>query len=229
MFKKRELSLVDKPNFLELVSTILFGWFGLHRFIKKDYKNGFIFLFTFGLFTLGWLFDIVSLFIYLLKWKQHFEVKEINSSKVNHQEINKNTNKKITFTVAGTSYRENNIQSLGIFNSDFKLTKQEILKRSLQDAKIYKFRFSKMKVNLIDEPDNEYDQNAIKVMFNGIHVGYIKKGSQKRIKNILSEDKYNYYGEVIGGPYKILEDSGDSYNFYNDHRNFGCRIIFEPK
>lgn len=45
---------------LEFVVTLLFGMLGGHKFMKKDFKMGFIYLFTAGLFGIGWIIDVVK-------------------------------------------------------------------------------------------------------------------------------------------------------------------------
>ena len=46
-------------NITNLLITIFFGLFGVHKFIKGDKKMGFIYLFTLGLFGMGWIYDVV--------------------------------------------------------------------------------------------------------------------------------------------------------------------------
>ena len=50
-----------------LIITILFGWFGLHKFIDKKPLQGLAYIFTFGLFIFGWIIDIVSSIQYFKK------------------------------------------------------------------------------------------------------------------------------------------------------------------
>ena len=46
-------------------------------------------------------------------------------------------------------------------------------------------------VTLVDEPENKFNSKAIKVLFDNVHVGYIKDGFISRIKNLLKkEDVY---------------------------------------
>ena len=45
---------------LEFLVTLFLGMFGGHKFMKKDFKMGFIYLFTAGLFGIGWIIDIVK-------------------------------------------------------------------------------------------------------------------------------------------------------------------------
>jgi TM2 domain-containing membrane protein YozV len=53
-----------EKNNTELIITILFGWFGFHKFIDGELKLGTIYFFTFGLFGIGWFYDIYSCFYY---------------------------------------------------------------------------------------------------------------------------------------------------------------------
>lgn len=43
---------------VELVITILFGWMGTHKFMKGKFWTGVLYLFTAGLFCIGWFVDI---------------------------------------------------------------------------------------------------------------------------------------------------------------------------
>lgn len=49
------------------IITLLFGWCGAHKFIQKKYGIGFLYLFTFGLFTVGWIIDCVRALLPLLR------------------------------------------------------------------------------------------------------------------------------------------------------------------
>lgn len=51
----------------EFVITLLFGWLGVHKFIKKKYLLGFIYLFTLGFCFIGWFIDVVVAFFKLIK------------------------------------------------------------------------------------------------------------------------------------------------------------------
>lgn len=48
----------------ELIITILFGWLGVHRYIRGQSGSGFLYMITFGLLGIGWLFDIICCFYY---------------------------------------------------------------------------------------------------------------------------------------------------------------------
>mgnify|MGYP004592520009 CR=1 FL=1 len=43
-------------------ATLFGGWFGLHRYLSKEIGIGLIYTFTFGLFGIGWSFDVLDAF-----------------------------------------------------------------------------------------------------------------------------------------------------------------------
>lgn len=51
-------------NFL---AAFFLGFFGVHRFMQKKYVTGFIWLFTFGLFGIGWFVDVCIAFYQMVK------------------------------------------------------------------------------------------------------------------------------------------------------------------
>ena len=51
-------------NFL---TAFFLGFFGVHRFMQKKYVTGFIWLFTFGLFGIGWFVDVCIAFYQMVK------------------------------------------------------------------------------------------------------------------------------------------------------------------
>lgn len=48
---------------VELLLCIFLGYFGAHRFYAGKKKSACLYLFTFGVFTLGWIFDIIVISI----------------------------------------------------------------------------------------------------------------------------------------------------------------------
>lgn len=56
--KLNNSELADDKCFVAV--TILGGWFGLHKFLKGEKKLGILYLFTYGLFFVGWIYDMVN-------------------------------------------------------------------------------------------------------------------------------------------------------------------------
>lgn len=72
--------VVEKPmktGLVPMMLTILFGWTGIQWFISGRVGMGFLYLFTLGLFFIGWLVDSVKQIIAFVKLtKQAVEEKE---------------------------------------------------------------------------------------------------------------------------------------------------------
>lgn len=112
--------------------------------------------------------------------------------------------------IAGTSYRQKEIKSLGSENFEYQMSKTDIIDCGMEGVKIYELYFAPSKVELIEEPDNKYDPKAIKVIVDDIHVGYIKKGSCSHIKKLLKDDKIaSISANIFGGKYKLVYSDYD--------------------
>lgn len=70
---------VENPT-LELVLCIFLGIFGVHKFYEGKTGLGLVYLFTGGLFGIGWMIDIVILFIAVLNEKPSKPVTEVKTS-----------------------------------------------------------------------------------------------------------------------------------------------------
>lgn len=114
------------------------------------------------------------------------------------------------FRIAGTSYRKKEIESLGSENPEYEYTKRELEELCMEDERIYQYEFYPLDVEIVEEPDNPYDPNALKVIIDGKHVGYIKKGCCSQVKKLLRSGKItNITANIYGGKYKILYSDYD--------------------
>ena len=116
--------------------------------------------------------------------------------------------KTTSFLVAGIYYREADvIENLLFENPDFEMRKKEIIECCMEDMDIYKYEPFYGHADLVPEPDNPHDPNAIKVVVHGVHIGYVPAKRTKSIKKILDSNNVIEIGcEIYGGPYKILPD-----------------------
>lgn len=131
--------------------------------------------------------------------------------------------------VAGTSYHLDAIMALAQENPDYDLTKREIIDDGLTDERIYQYTFADGPVELVDDPDNECDPNAIKVLVAGQHIGYIKRGSTGRIHNLQRAGRVlGVTAEIYGGRYKIVrcveEYQMQQYEMDRDESLYGAAI-----
>ena len=112
--------------------------------------------------------------------------------------------------VAGTSYRQKEIESLGEENPIYEYSKRELIDEEYEGEKVYYYDFNPYTVELIEEPDNKFDPNAIKVVIDNVFVGYIKKGSCAHVKTLLKSGRIVKIGaDIHGGQYKFLYSEYD--------------------
>lgn len=143
---------------------------------------------------------------------------------------------KKTHRVSGVTFYQDNIMMLACENSDYDMTKKEIVDDDLIGEKIWKYQFFPRKTELIPEPDNPKDKNAIKVMVDGLHVGYIKAGSCSHVLNVLREGRcMGIDCEIYGGPYKIVYEEYDYdkdknvYTLEKEERSFAVELTMYEK
>ena len=128
-----------------------------------------------------------------------------------------------TYHATGMEYRLENLLSIGIKNSEYRKSKKSLIEDGLIEEKVWEYEFYPNKVELTPEPDNPYDPNAIKVIVDGKHVAYIKKGSCAHLLKVIREGRIENIKCVIGGGnYKyIYEDDGDDWEDSNDWEDTG--------
>lgn len=100
------------------------------------------------------------------------------------------------------------------------------MEQELGHAYIYKYdgmTFSD--IELIPEPDNRKDQNAIKILIFGYHVGYVPKEKTLFLKRYMNNNNYiiNKVGKIVGGPFKELNHDTNRVITQN-HLSIGFRI-----
>jgi hypothetical protein len=111
--------------------------------------------------------------------------------------------------VAGPSYHRDEIEALGTYNVDYDMTAAEIRDSYDEWDRVYEYVFDPSGVELVPEPENEHDNNAIRVVIDGHHVGYIKHGSNAHIRKLMNENRIvEISAEIGGGKYKQLDDEG---------------------
>lgn len=115
-----------------------------------------------------------------------------------------------TYRVTGLEHYRENILKLALENNDYTKTKRELIDDLMTEERIWKYCFYPLKVDLVPEPENPYDPNAIKVIVDNEHVGYIKKGSCKHLLKVITEGRLcNIDCEIGGGPYKYIHEDYD--------------------
>ena len=227
--------------------TFFLGGLGIHKFIDYKIGMGILYLFTGGLCGIGWLIDSINAFINIFK-KQPPEpistfietaqnrypatavtqIPESDKSDIATNFPSSTAESKVTenFKVAGTSYRQEELKELGYENDMYTLSKKQLIEEAPEDEPIYQYNFYPSDVKLVEEPDNPHDSNAIKVIVDGTHIGYIKSGSCSRVRNLLkSGNVLDISAEIYGGNFKVLfmNDDGE-YEIERNSRDIAAKV-----
>lgn len=139
--------------------------------------------------------------------------------------------KTVSHGVVGTNYRQKEIQAMGRINPDYALDKRGLLKRWPKGVTVYEYTFSPKKAELVPEPENPEDPKAIKVLVDGVHVGYIKAGSCAHIHKLLRENRIQKIEpKILGGKYKELYShdanprEAEDFDFEKGSSPYGVRL-----
>ena len=117
------------------------------------------------------------------------------------------------------------------------MTKKEIVDAYMTDESIYKYTFSIDDVQLEPEPDNPRDPNAIKVLVDGVQLGYVPADKTGKVKSLLEKEQIHAITSAFyGGPYKIIHEDFDPerekevYTIEKDSQyNIGAEVTIEYK
>ena len=75
---------------IECILTILFGWLGIHKFVKNQKKLGIFYFCTFGLFGIGWIIDSINSIKKIINVSHKIQIKNdldiVNIKK--HEDLN---------------------------------------------------------------------------------------------------------------------------------------------
>ena len=136
-----------------------------------------------------------------------------------------------THRVAGVNYRQEAIQAMGTKNSDFAKTTKALQAEGLTDEWIYEYEFAPQKVELVPEPDNPHDPKAIKVVVDGVHIGYIKAGSCAHVHKLLDADRITRITCFIGGGKSkgLIQDCEGEYILEEGETPFHARLTITTK
>ena len=135
--------------------------------------------------------------------------------------------KMVTFLGAGMYYRLDNFNRFGTPNPLFDYSRKELKKDDIVNERIYEYFYKIGKITFEDEPTNEFDPNAIKILSDGIHIGYIKKGSTTRLRNIMKKNVLSIEATAGGGNYKILNEFDDHYSLEKGESKYWLRIVIK--
>lgn len=143
--------------------------------------------------------------------------------------------KSYSFRVAGISKRQRAITAnLLTESSDYEATKKELVEIGMTDERIYKYIPDVLDAELVPEPENPHDPNAVKVIVDDIHVGYVPAEKAEKVKKLLETKQIRDVScEFYGGPYKIitedydLEKDKEVYTVERESQYIGAEVTIE--
>lgn len=125
----------------------------------------------------------------------------------------------LEFEVAGLDYRIEDFLELADENKRYKLPDDEFLQK-WTGRKVYRYWFNNINtVELVPEPDNPHDPNAIEVVLEGVHVGYVPRDLCAAVAEKLQEG-YRPKMHARGGPVKYVRDD----RVYQTHYDYEVTI-----
>lgn len=139
---------------------------------------------------------------------------EASDDPVNSEPDEKKKYKRCAFKVAGISRRQRAIEgNLLTENYEYSLSKKELVDSGMLDERIYKYDPTVMDASLVPEPDNPKDPNAIKVLVNDVHIGYVPAEKTDTVKELQSSKQvHSITCEFYGGPFKVISEDYDDEN-----------------
>lgn len=138
--------------------------------------------------------------------------------------------KRYSFKVAGISFHEDDIRDQLLFeNEDYNMSKKDLIDMGMTDMMIYQFDGLSTNVQLIPEPDNPHDPDAIKVITDGIHIGYVPSKETGTIRDLLSANGLMIGCSFHGGEYKIITEDLDTgkYKLEKGKNNIGAVVTLK--
>ena len=121
---------------------------------------------------------------------------EVASSETVGQEV---------FEVAGVAYYLKNLDKVVEMNPEWRKTCKALLNAGRGATKIYRYKKTIKPVELIEEPTNPHDKNAVMVQIDGVKVGYIYADQTTHVKQILRSKVVDSLAATItGGEYKTV-------------------------
>ena len=144
----------NKNITIDFILCLLFGYLGVHKFYEKKNSLGILYLFTMGLFGIGWLIDLVILFIKLLKFYNNKSTLETTAS----QPINTTDDIKISFYEPIYSERKKSLYSktkIKKFVDDYVVFDLETTGLNPEDSEIIEISALKYKNNILVDSFSE--------------------------------------------------------------------------
>ena len=102
----------------------------------------------------------------------------------------------VTFKVSGTHYHLDDVNKLATKIQKYGMKPEKLISMGYAERRVYRYFYK-------NEPTNQHDPNAVKVLINDILVGYVPKEDCEAVKVFL-QYPLRITAEISGGDYKIV-------------------------
>lgn len=117
-------------------------------------------------------------------------------------QVQQGSSEKYRFAVAGLFYREEALFSVAQRHKDFGIADADFIQKHGSGRAVYEWNLKRSsKVELVPEPTNEHDPNAIAVYVDGAHVGYVPASETGEVRQLLAVP-CSVRGWIAGGARK---------------------------
>lgn len=172
----------------KLLIVILFGWLGIHKFMEKNSTMGWVYLFTFGLFGIGWIVDIAKSLFVVINENQ-------NATRSQNTEIKNITPQKPTYTPPAKPESEKNYDLFDKCIDNYYLAYEYEEKIAFPKVDSITGNGGK-KIVFKQEPDNEYDNKAVALYLDENKIGYLYRGrTQDMVNDWIKKNDY-FWGYI---------------------------------
>ena len=115
-----------------------------------------------------------------------------------------------TFEIPGAYYHRTSIAKVATPNPDWRKNCKSLIKAGKANQKIYRFDRTTKTAELVEEPNNPHDKNAVMVIVDGEKIGYIGADENLHVKSILkSKTIKSISATITGGEYKTIISESD--------------------
>lgn len=110
---------------------------------------------------------------------------------------------------AGMEHYMDALMNLAAEDLNYTCTKKEMRDFLLVNRRIYQYKFNVTSIDLVPEPENPHDRNAVKIVLDGHHVGYIRSSEASGSADLFNSERVKRVQVSIqGGKYKVLLGDG---------------------
>lgn len=128
--------------------------------------------------------------------------------------------------VVGESYYKAQIAEFGTISQNYYWPQERLYEKFVEGDRVYKYNFPELDAQLVPEPQNPHDPNAIRVAVDGKTVGYVARDNTARISDIVRRG-LTVKANITGGPHKeILETESGMLMSEKEDCDFRVRLSF---